>query len=63
VAGAVKGLTYVTDPTDIQAKRGDGPQEREVWPAVLGLLLALLLAEVWYTRALSRRGRPADGPG
>jgi hypothetical protein len=61
VAEVVKKLEYVNQPDEIEAKRGDGPQTREVWWLLLLLVMGLLVSEVWYTRKLSLRGLPADG--
>ncbi|QEL20171.1 BatA domain-containing protein [Limnoglobus roseus] len=60
VADAVKTLTYITSPDEIEAKRGEGAQTREVWWVLLIIVLCLLGSEVWYTRALSRRGSPLE---
>jgi hypothetical protein len=60
VAEAVPTLTYITSPDEIEAKRGEGPQTREIWWLLLILVLALLAGEVFYTRNLSRRGNPLE---
>jgi len=62
VADVVKKLEYVTRPDEIEARRGAGPQTREVWWVLLVLVMALLAGEIFYTRKLSQRGMPADAP-
>ena len=61
VAALVKPLEYVDKPGEVEAKRGEGPQTREVWWLALVLVLLMLVGEVAYTRALARRGLPLNG--
>jgi len=58
VSEIVKGLQYIVHPDDIESKKGEGPQTRELWWLLLLLVLALLAGEVWYTRKLAQRGQP-----
>jgi len=58
VSEIVKGLQYIVHPNDIESKKGEGPQTRELWWLLLLLVLALLAGEVWYTRKLAQRGQP-----
>jgi hypothetical protein len=47
---------YVDTPEELQSRRGRGPVTRDLTGPLLALVLALLAAEVWYTRRLATRG-------
>lgn len=53
VAQAVGSAEHVGTVDELQARRGRGPVERDLTGVVLGVVLALLMVEVWYTRRLA----------
>lgn len=57
VADIVTVMSYIESPDEIEAKRGEGPQTREVWWLILLFVLVFLALEVGYTRSLSHRGQ------
>lgn len=57
VARAAGSVEYVGTADELQSRRGRGPVARDLTGALLVLVLALLLAEVWYTRRLAGGAR------
>lgn len=57
VAEVVPSMSYIDSADQIDSKRGEGPQTREVWWLILIIVLVFLAMEVWYTRSLSHRGQ------
>ena len=57
VTQAVGSVAHVGTVDGLQARRGRGPVERDLTGLLLAVVLALLAAEVWYTRWLAGGGR------
>ncbi|MDB5307061.1 MAG: hypothetical protein JWO38_1263 [Gemmataceae bacterium] len=55
VAQLLGRVEYVSTPDDLRARRGRGPVTQEFGGLVLVAVLALLAAELWYSRKLARR--------
>jgi len=53
VAQTVGSVEYVGTVDELQSRRGRGPVTQDLTGLVLVLVLALLAAEVWYTRRLA----------
>jgi hypothetical protein len=56
VAQSFGPLDYVATPEDLLQRRGRGPATSEFGGMLLFGVLALLAAELWYTRKLANRG-------